>query len=140
MSSQGEKRTNGFITTGVLQATKKNGGNPLGLSVEGGPYYLIQISALWSNEADDARMYQMASSVLERVKAAAVSEGAQNDWVYMNYASQFQDVISSYGAANKATLKKIAAKYDPTKVFQRLQPGYFKLDRAPVPGTSYFNF
>ena len=140
MSSQGEKRTNGFITTGVLQATKKNGGNPLGLSVEGGPYYLIQISASWSNEADDARMYQMASSVLQRVKAVAVSEGVQNDWVYMNYASQFQDVISSYGAANKAALKKIAAKFDPTRVFQRLQPGYFKLDQAPVPGTSYFNF
>lgn len=82
----------------------------------------------------------MISKVLERIKAVAVSEGVQNDWVYMNYASQFQDVISSYGSGNKAALKRIAAKYDPTGVFQKLQPGYFKLDRAPVPDSGYFSF
>jgi hypothetical protein len=119
---------------------KKNGGNPLGLTAEDGPYYLIQTSSWWENEADDKRMYQMSSNVFERIKAVAVAEGVQNDWVYMNYASQFQDVISSYGAENKAALKDIAAKYDPTGVFQKLQPGYFKLDRAPVPGTGYFSF
>lgn len=85
-------------------------------------------------------MYQMISTVLERIKTAAVSEGVQNDWVYMNYASQFQDVISSYGPENKAALKRIAAEYDPTGVFQKLQPGYFKLDRAPVPDSGYFSF
>lgn len=85
-------------------------------------------------------MYQMISTVLARIKAAAVSQGVQNDWVYMNYASQFQDVISSYGSENKAALKSIAAKYDPKGVFQMLQPGYFKLDRAPVPDTDYFSF
>lgn len=85
-------------------------------------------------------MYRMISTVLERIKAAAISEDVQNDWVYMNYGSQFQDVISSYGPENKAALKRIAAKYDPTGVFQNLQPGYFKLDRAPVPDTDYFSF
>ncbi|KAK7710525.1 hypothetical protein SLS63_012955 [Diaporthe eres] len=128
------------ITEGVLEATKKNGGNPLGLSVEDGPFYLLQLSCWWENEEDDARMYRMISTVLERIKAAAVSEGVQNDYVYMNYGSQFQDVISSYGPENKAALKRIAAKYDPTGVFQKLQPGYFKLDRAPVPDTDYFSF
>ncbi|KAG8157583.1 hypothetical protein KVR01_012625 [Diaporthe batatas] len=128
------------ITEGVLELTKKNGGNPLGLSVEDGPYYIIQIASWWEKEEDDDRMYQMASTVLDKIKAVAVSEGAQNDWVYMNYGSQFQDVISSYGTENKAALKSIAAKYDPAQVFQKLQPGYFKLDRAPVPGTNYFSF
>ncbi|POS75634.1 hypothetical protein DHEL01_v205976 [Diaporthe helianthi] len=128
------------ITEGMLEATKKNGGNPLGLSVEDGPYYMFLISSWWEREEDDERMYQMASAVFDRIKAEAVSEGVQHDWVYMNYASQFQDVISSYGVDNKAALKRIASKYDPTKVFQTLQPGYFKLDRAPVPGTDYFSF
>ncbi|KAJ0120475.1 fad binding domain containing protein [Diaporthe amygdali] len=128
------------ITEGLLNATKKHGGNPLGLSAEDGPFYLIQLSCWWENEEDDPRMYRMISTVLKRIKAAAVSEGVQNDWVYMNYASQFQDVISSYGAENKAALKSVAAKYDPTGVFQRLQPGYFKLDRAPVPDSGYFSF
>jgi hypothetical protein len=56
----------------------------------------------------------------------------------MNYASQFQDVIASYGP-RKNKLKSIAKKYDPKDVFQTLQPGYFKLDRAPVPDARYFS-
>lgn len=31
---------------------------------------------------------------------------------------------------NKQRLQDIAAKYDPRAVFQRLQPGYFKLTHA----------
>lgn len=118
----------------------KNGGNPLGLSAEDGPLYLIHIVCWWQNEEDDAAAYQMASTILERIKTEATSLGVQNDYVYMNYASAFQDVISSYGPDNKAKLKDIASKYDPGKVFQELQPGYFKLDRAPVTDTGYFSF
>ena len=54
-----------------------------------------------------------------------------NDYIYMNYASPYQDVIESYGAENKQRLKDIAEEYDPIGVFQRLQPGYFKLEGAP---------
>lgn len=118
----------------------KNSGNPLGLSAKNGPLYIIQIVCWWQNEEDDAAIYQMASTVLERIKTKAASLGVQNDYVYMNYASAFQDVISSYGPENKAKLKDIADKYDPTRVFQDLQPGYFKLDRAPVSNTGYFSF
>ncbi|KAL1848947.1 hypothetical protein Daus18300_013405 [Diaporthe australafricana] len=131
---------NRFPNAGQLKAMEKNGGNPLGLAVEDGPFYIIQISCSWENEEDDKAIYRMISTVFERVRAAAVSEGVQNDYVYMNYASQFQDVIGSYGPENKATLKEIATKYDPTGVFQRLQPGYFKLDRPPVPDSGYFSF
>jgi FAD/FMN-containing dehydrogenase len=46
----------------------------------------------------------------------------------MNYASQFQDVVASYGKENQERLKRVARKYDPTGVFQRLVPGYFKLE------------
>jgi hypothetical protein len=48
----------------------------------------------------------------------------------MNYASPCQDVVSSHGSANKQRLKSIAGEYDPTGVFQKLQPGYFKLEGA----------
>lgn len=118
----------------------KNGGNPLGLSAEDGPFYIIQVACMWSNEKDDASIYKMISTVLTRIKAEAVARGVENDYVYMNYGSQFQDVIKSYGPDNKAKLKSIASKYDPRQVFQALQPGYFKLDRAPVPDSTYFNF
>jgi hypothetical protein len=57
--------------------------------------------------------------------------GIYHEFIYMNYASLYQDVISGYGSTNKARLQKISAYYDPQGVFQTLQPGYFKLDRAP---------
>lgn len=48
----------------------------------------------------------------------------------MNYASAGQDVLKGYGAENYDRLKKIAEKYDPDEVFQRLMPGYFKVWRS----------
>ncbi|KUI55737.1 Bifunctional solanapyrone synthase [Cytospora mali] len=128
------------ITIGELEAMRKNGGNPLGLAVEEGPLYIILIVCRWKKEEDDAAIYQMVSTALKRIKLKAASLGLQNDFVYMNYASMFQDVISSYGSDNKARLKDIASKYDPARVFQELQPGHFELDKPPVSDSGYFSF
>jgi hypothetical protein len=38
-----------------------------------------------------------------------------------------QPVFASYGAANLAKLRATSKKYDPNGVWQKLQPGYFKL-------------
>ncbi|KAK6826153.1 FAD binding domain-containing protein [Apiospora arundinis] len=80
------------------------------------------------------------SGIMKQIKQESRDLGVANDWVYMNYASQYQDVIASYGAENKAKLKRVAEEYDPRGVFQKLQPGYFKLDRAPVPDDRYFSY
>lgn len=128
------------VTEGELAAMKKNGGNPLGLNAADGPFFIILLSIWWDNEEDDDAVYTMASRVFARVKTEAVAQGSSNDYAYMNYGSQFQDVIGSYGAQNKARLKSVAQRYDPKQVFQLLQPGYFKLDQAPVPDSGYFSF
>ena len=130
------------FTLPILANMQKHGGNPLGLEdalAAGRPVYIMQVAAWWDHREDDATVYGVFSKILNRIKAASVAKGAANDYVYMNYASMFQDVVSSYGAENKARLKAIAARYDPAGVFQTLQPGYFKLDRAPVPGSGYFS-
>ncbi|KAK1675289.1 FAD binding domain-containing protein [Colletotrichum godetiae] len=128
------------ITVPMLKHMQQNGGNALGLDVEDGPFYIIQLAVMWSNEEDDDAIYSFTSTVLKRINDEAKARGVANDYIYMNYAAQFQDVISGYGAENKAKLKSIAKKYDPKEVFQKLQPGYFKLDRAPVPSSKYFNW
>lgn len=130
------------FTLPILAKMQKNGGNPLGLEdafSQNRPVYVMQVAAWWDRREDDAAVYGVLSKILKKIKAASVAHGAANDYVYMNYASMFQDVISSYGAENKARLKAIAARYDPAGVFQTLQPGYFKLDRAPVPDSGYFS-
>jgi hypothetical protein len=127
------------ITSGMIAQMQKNGGNPLGISNSDAPLYLIHIPCWWENASDDATVYSFITTVLSQLKAAATKIGKQNDYIYMNYGGVFEDVIASYGAANKARLKSIAAKYDPQGVFQILQPGYFKLDRAPVVSSQYYS-
>lgn len=88
---------------------------------------MVNIAIQWSDAADDERIIAAAQNIIERSVAAAKEQGLDNPFLYQNYASAQQDVFPSYGAANLAKLKDISAKYDPAKVWQKLQPGYFKL-------------
>jgi hypothetical protein len=68
-----------------------------------------------------------ASNTISRANALAKQMGLDFRFIYQNYASHDQNVFDGYGAENHAKLRKIAKKYDPTGVFSKLQPGYFKL-------------
>ncbi|KAF5023557.1 hypothetical protein F66182_4370 [Fusarium sp. NRRL 66182] len=127
------------ITVPQIKNMQSNGGNALGIDVADGPLFIMQVTAMWNNKSDDEAIYSWMSDILTTVTEEAKSRRVNSDFVYMNYASQFQDVISSYGSSNKAKLKSISKKYDPRQVYQKLQPGYFKLDRAPVPNSGYFS-
>lgn len=120
------------ITVPQMVSMRQNGGNPLGLDPEGGPVFLMSMNVWWNNSNDDSKAYTFVSGVQRKVVTKAREMNLENDYIYMNYASQFQDVIRSYGAANKARLIQIAKKYDPNGVFQVLQPGHFKLGRPPT--------
>ncbi|KAF4947628.1 hypothetical protein FSARC_13930 [Fusarium sarcochroum] len=124
------------ITIPQLKKMEQNGGNPLGLKAKEGPFFLIHMGCMWAYKTDDAVMFRWISDFIKIIDAEARKRGLGNDYIYMNYASQYQDVIAGYGSTNKAKLKKIAKKYDPNGVYQRLQPGYFKLEGAPVAESS----
>ncbi|KAF1940310.1 FAD binding domain-containing protein [Clathrospora elynae] len=126
------------ITNGSLKGSTRNGGNAMGFDAAGSPIHIIQLACSWNNTRDDNTVYKVMSDIIQAIKTESEALGVQNDYVYMNYASQFQDVIASYGTS-KSKLKAIARKYDPKNVFQTLQPGYFRLDRAPVPDSGYFS-
>ncbi|KAK2599014.1 hypothetical protein QQS21_005548 [Conoideocrella luteorostrata] len=114
------------ISTDMTKHFSKNGGNPLGLDGQG-PLNLINVDVSWLNVADDKRILAGAQNMVNRFSSAAKARGLDHPFLYQNYASAQQDVFGSYGKANLAKLKAIQAKYDPTKVWQKLQPGYFKL-------------
>jgi hypothetical protein len=120
------------ITAGQLNGMQKNGGNALGLNASKGPYFVMNMSSRWTNAADDAAILAFFSSIIKMVKAEAKAKGLDNEYIYMNYASQFEDPISSYGKANVERLRRVSKKYDPKQVFQELHPGHFKLGgKAP---------
>ncbi|GAB1736757.1 hypothetical protein NU219Hw_g8788t1 [Hortaea werneckii] len=121
-----------IITADELKHMTRNGGNALGLSEEEGPLLLLNIAFWWNDAVDDERVLQACQTMLENTIAHAAARDLAKEYRYMNYASQYQKVVPSYGAANHARLGEIATKYDPSGVFQRLQPGYFKLDGVPT--------
>ncbi|KAJ5827593.1 FAD-binding type 2 [Penicillium robsamsonii] len=122
------------VTEPMLQNMKNFGGNPLGLAGSTSPVHILHISFWWTETSDDQIVYAFVNSFIEQVIAEAKVRGLFNQYVYMNYAGMFQDPISGYGTANKNRLKEIAKIYDPRGVYQTLQPGYFKLEGAPVTG------
>jgi hypothetical protein len=119
------------MTEPILEKMTARGGNTLGLSAKDGPLMNVLVALKWSNSADDNRINKFAAKVKDRVLAVAVAKGKASNYLYMNYASPWQNVVAGYGAANQAKLKSISKKYDPTGVFEKLQPGYFKLSGAP---------
>ncbi|KAL5340068.1 hypothetical protein BJX70DRAFT_397084 [Aspergillus crustosus] len=120
------------ITEPILEKMSHAGGNALGLDVSDGPILMMHTLGMWNNTSDDDTIHRFINDFFDTAVGEAGSRGVDNDFIYMNYASGFQDVISSYGDASKARLQDIASRYDPQGVYQTLQPGYFKLTHGPV--------
>ncbi|KZM20643.1 flavin adenine dinucleotide binding [Ascochyta rabiei] len=117
------------ITANQLKGMQ-NGGKALGLNPSNGPYFIMNMSAQWADASDDARILAFFSAVIKKVKAEARDKGLDNDYIYMNYASQFQDPIASYGAVNVEKSQAVSAKYDAALIFLNFMPGHFKLGKA----------
>ncbi|EPE33791.1 FAD-binding protein [Glarea lozoyensis ATCC 20868] len=111
----------------LLNQQAPNGGNVLGLDPSSGPLVSILLLTYWSNPADDALVYTTMKSVLDKINADATARKTLVPFKFMNYATKSDDVISSYGATNKAKLQKASKKYDPQGLFQTGVPGGFKL-------------
>lgn len=116
------------ITTAMTSHFSKNGGNALGFSDKDGPLNLINVDVSWSLASDDTAVLAAARNIVNRANATAYAQGLGHPYIYENYAALEQNVFQSYGATNFAKLKAVSTKYDPTGVWQKLQPGYFKLN------------
>lgn len=119
------------ISKPALTAMERNGGNALGLKAADGPFFHVLLALTWQDASLDTAIYKDAKAFIDNVTAEAKKRKLSSSYIYMNYASPYQKVVEGYGSANVAKLKSIAAKYDPAEVFQRLQPGGFKLNGAP---------
>jgi hypothetical protein len=82
----------------------------------------------WTNAADDDTVFATVDRFVSRSVELAGKMGLNNRFIYMNYASQDENVFAGYGEESVERLKEVQRKYDPDGVFKRLQPGYFKLD------------
>ena len=82
-------------------------------------------------EFDNVKLQQAAEGLmkdmLDQIEGLAGSLNAQTDWLYLNYSHATQNPLISYGRAAVEKLKEVSAKYDPTRVFQEMVPGGFKI-------------
>lgn len=81
----------------------------------------------WNNAADDDAVNAAVNRFFDKTVALAKEKGLLHPWIYPNYANKGQDVYAGFGEENRKKLKKIQKKYDPEGIFDKLQPGYFKV-------------
>ncbi|KGO63862.1 FAD linked oxidase, N-terminal [Penicillium italicum] len=124
-----------YILSTVIQPLPKlfsdhsteQGGNMLGLSRFDENLFQLLIYCSWKDEADDAFFNQLADSALGELTTYSKSIGADNEFIYLNYANSNQNPLSSYGSENVEFIRTVAKKYDQTGVFQTQVPGGFKI-------------
>ncbi|OBT60360.1 hypothetical protein VE03_10495 [Pseudogymnoascus sp. 23342-1-I1] len=120
------------ITSGMLSAMKNKGGNILGLQNTTEPLLLFNPALRWTNPAHDTEIKEMMHRAMKMVEAEAMRRGLQTDFLYMNYASEYQDPLKGYGAEQFKFIEEVASRYDPNGVFQTLRTSGFKLRGAPI--------
>lgn len=115
------------------EISQKSGGNMLGLEQQEHNAILFTGSVIVKTSKKDFALAQTRLATLTaKVEEYAASIRGSNKLVYMNYASQFQDSLASYGKKNVEFIRKVAEKYDPSAAFQKRFVGGFKVSKVDV--------
>jgi hypothetical protein len=72
----------------------------------------------------------LAIETTNKFEELGKARGSYLPFLFMNDASRDQNPLASYGRENLRRLREIAAKYDPTQLFQKVQNSGFLLSRA----------
>ncbi|RDW81344.1 FAD-binding oxidoreductase [Aspergillus mulundensis] len=120
------------MTSHSVNAAQDRGGNPFGLPAV--KHQIFLILADYTNPTDAPLIQDAMRKIVNAVGGVAKKNGTYLPFKYANYAAPDQDPLGSYGAANLASLRIIAGKYDPGGVFQYLQNGGWLVSMAGLKG------
>lgn len=84
-------------------------------------------SPRWLDAQYDKEMYRAARTWHSKVSAIARRLGTDDEFLYHNFAGDFQDPLGSYGAKNVELMRSVSHRYDPGGLIQSRMPGGFKL-------------
>ncbi|KAJ5816160.1 FAD-binding oxidoreductase [Penicillium robsamsonii] len=116
------------ISSSLVEAGQQNGGNALGLEAVNQTWFHID-SAWWWPEDDD-KVLGASRAMMDVIEETAKEEGSYLSYLFMNDANRRQEVIAHYGEESTRKLHQVQRRYDPSRVFQKLVPGGFKLPRG----------
>lgn len=106
------------------------GGNLLGIEGHKDNAVILLGSLAVNGEIQEAIGREKVMAWKRDLEDYSRSLDAQVEYYYMNYADGTQDVLTSYGEERVQMALEVAAKYDPTGVFQNRVVGGFKLPDA----------
>ncbi|PHH88230.1 hypothetical protein CDD83_7806 [Cordyceps sp. RAO-2017] len=106
----------------------KQGGNPMGIPERTHQWWTTLVD--WADASKDDLARSVSIETADYWERLSKERGLHVPHLYLNDASRDQNPIASYGAGNVQQLRKIAAKYDSARVFQRLQNDGFLLDKT----------
>lgn len=107
--------------------SKDASSNVLGLDRFQDDLINLLFSLSWALPTDNQKVYTRMQKLESDLIALEKKLGIYNEWIYLNYAAQWQQPIEHYGSANVAFMKSVSKQYDPKAIFQKAVPGGFKL-------------
>ena len=109
------------------------GGSALGLSPTDGPLLLFLLSPMWKDEVDDSAVIGVTQKIISQSVSYAKSKGLYHAYQYMNYASQYQDVVVSYGFKNAGRLKRLQTGTIRSRCSRSFSPDTSNYDASRLP-------
>ncbi|KAF3012579.1 hypothetical protein E8E14_004524 [Neopestalotiopsis sp. 37M] len=103
------------------------GTNSLGLEGSSGGLIIVGVAVGWADVANDALATRVAQQAIAWIEAKSRELDEHFDYIYLNYAMDWENVIAGYGPETLEKLRDVSRKYDPAGVFQKNVPGGFKL-------------
>jgi hypothetical protein len=88
---------------------------------------VLAITPQWDNVTYDDEVQSALTRFIDDCIKVAREMGAYHPFVYQNYAHESQNPFGSYGEKNRMKLRDIQKNYHKLVVFNRLQPGYFRV-------------
>ncbi|KAM7187236.1 bifunctional solanapyrone synthase [Rhypophila sp. PSN 637] len=115
------------LTKSLLKHSQEAGENAMGISPADGPLFIVLTNPVWTNPADDNRIFAAIEEFLIELREIACERGLLYRYIFVNYAYWKDDVMAGYGKDSIERMKAVSAKYDPEGLFQKGVPGGFKL-------------
>jgi hypothetical protein len=120
------------LPTLIAQHSTRRGGNVLGLDQVEENALIWSIVGSTQTAEEHVIMREKLMAYVANLEDFAVSEDLNINWRYLNYVDGTQDPLRSYGQRNVDFMREVAAKYDPSGMFQEKVVSGWKISKVEV--------
>ncbi|KAI5841760.1 hypothetical protein DFP73DRAFT_515533 [Morchella snyderi] len=113
----------------AIAAGFAKGGNSMGFKPDDKNLMNVFFFYAWTDATFDDIVASACRDFIAKSSRAAKRRDSFHPFQYLNYASEDQDPIASYGKESVKALTKLQKEYDPMGVFTKLVKGGFKIPK-----------